>query len=189
MPKKKSYKKIKYKINNFYLNLKINDENMSFVYTFSKLLKIKEKSFISSMNSFKGLPHRFEIFLKKNNVTFINDSKATSFKASEVALSSLKNIYWIFGGLPKKHDKISYSKFKNNIIRCYIIGKNIQFFKNQIKDKFDFSITKNLKNSIIKILNDCKSQKLANKNILLSPAATSFDQFKNFEEKVKNLKD
>ena len=38
---------------------------MSFVYTFSKLLKIKEKSFIKSMKSFKGLPHRFEIFLKK----------------------------------------------------------------------------------------------------------------------------
>ena len=60
-----SYKKIKHKINNNYLNLDINNENMSFVYTFSKLLRIKEKSFISSMNSFKGLPHRFEIFLKK----------------------------------------------------------------------------------------------------------------------------
>ena len=54
------------------------------------------------MNSFKGLPHRFEIFLKKKNVTFINDSKATSFKASQLALSSLKNIYWILGGLTKK---------------------------------------------------------------------------------------
>ena len=42
------------------------------------------------MNSFKGLPHRFEIFLKKKNVTFINDSKATSFQATKFALSSLK---------------------------------------------------------------------------------------------------
>ena len=54
------------------------------------------------MKSFKGLPHRFEIFIKKNNVTFVNDSKATSFKATQSALSSLKNIYWILGGLPKK---------------------------------------------------------------------------------------
>ena len=40
------------------------------------------------MKSFKGLPHRFEIFLKKNDLTFINDSKATSFKAAQSAISS-----------------------------------------------------------------------------------------------------
>ena len=58
------------------------------------------------MKSFKGLSHRFEIFLRRNNVTFINDSKATSFKATEIALSSLKKIfigYWeVF---QKKDDK------------------------------------------------------------------------------------
>ena len=38
---------------------------MSFVYTFAKLIKISDKSFIKSMKSFKGLAHRFEIFMKK----------------------------------------------------------------------------------------------------------------------------
>ena len=38
---------------------------MSFVYTFAKLIKIKDNSFINSMKSFKGLAHRFEIFLKE----------------------------------------------------------------------------------------------------------------------------
>ena len=37
----KSYKKIKFKIKNEYLTSNINDENMSFIYTFAKLLKIK----------------------------------------------------------------------------------------------------------------------------------------------------
>ena len=46
------------------------------------------------------------------------------------------------------------SKFKKNIIKCYLIGKNINFFKKQIKNKLDFSITKNLKNSIIEIIKD-----------------------------------
>ena len=85
---------------------------MSFVYSFSKLIKIKEKSFIDSMNSFSGLPHRFEIFFKKKNITFINDSKATSFKATQLALYSLKNVYWIFGGLPKKNDRLNITTFK-----------------------------------------------------------------------------
>ena len=38
------------------------------------------------MRSFKGLPHRFEIFLKKNGITFINDSKATTFTAANQLL-------------------------------------------------------------------------------------------------------
>jgi ribosomal protein L10 len=61
--------------------------------------------------------------------------------------------------LPKKGDKIKLSKYKKNIIKCYLIGKNINFFKNQIKGKLAFSITKNLKNSIIQILKDSKLQK------------------------------
>jgi len=134
LPNKKEYDKIKYKINNDYLTSNINEENMSFIYSFSKLLKIRQESFIEAMKTFKGLPHRFEIFLKKKEVTFINDSKATSFVATQSALSSLKNIYWILGGLPKKGDKISLSKYKANIIKCYLIGKNINFFKNKLKE-------------------------------------------------------
>ncbi len=184
----KKYKKIKYKIKNDYLKFEINDENMSFVYSFSKLIKIKEKSFIQSMNSFLGLPHRFEIFLKKKNITFINDSKATSFKATQLALYSLKNIYWIFGGLPKKKDRLNITTFKKNILKCYIIGKHINFFKNQIKNKFTFSETKNLKNTILQIIKDAKSQKNINRSVLLSPAAASFDQFKNFEIRGNEFK-
>ena len=99
---KLKYEKIKYKIRNSYLTSAINNENMAFVYSFAKLIKIKENSFIQAMNSFRGLSHRFEIFLKRKDVIFINDSKATSFAASQSALASLKNIYWILGGLPKK---------------------------------------------------------------------------------------
>ena len=60
------------------------------------------------MTSFKGLAHRFEIFFKKCKTIFINDSKATSFKSTQYALSSLKNIYWILGGLEKKGIKLNY---------------------------------------------------------------------------------
>lgn len=189
IPYYKKYKKIKLEIKNKYLTSHINDENMIFVYTFTKLLGIKKKNFIKSVNTFRGLPHRFEIFLKKNKVTFINDSKATSFKASQFALSSInKNIFWILGGLPKKNDKIKLGKLKKNIIRCYLIGKNINFFKKQIKDKIDFTITKNLSNSISKIFKDIKLHKQNDKTILLSPAAASFDQFKNFEKRGDEFK-
>ena len=101
-PENSNYEKIKIKIKNDYLISNINNENMKFIYSFSKLLKISEKSFLKSMKTFKGLPHRFEIFFEKKNIIFINDSKATTFRATQCALSSLKNIFWILGGLPKK---------------------------------------------------------------------------------------
>ena len=186
--KNQDYKKIKFKIKNNYLTSSLNDENMSFVYTFAKLLKIKESFFVKAMNSFKGLPHRFEIFLKKNNVTFINDSKATSFIATKFALSSLKNIFWILGGLPKQSDKMKFFKNKKNIIKCYLIGKNINYFKKQIQGKFFFSITKNLKKSIIQILKDSRFYRDRNISILLSPAAASYDQFSNFEKRGEEFK-
>ena len=188
LPRYEEYKRIKHKINNDYLKSSLNDENMSFVYTFAKILGIRDLPFIKCMQSFKGLPHRFEIFLRKKSITFINDSKATSFVATQSALSSLKNIFWILGGLPKKGDKINLVKYKKNIIKCYLIGKNINFFKNQIKGKLVYSITRNLKDSIIQILKDINLKNFNEISVLLSPGAASFDQFTNFEKRGEEFK-
>jgi len=184
----KDYKKIKFKINNKYLKSNTNDENMNFVYALAKILKINNHSFIKSMSSFVGLPHRYEIFFKRKGITFINDSKATSLQATKFALASSKNIYWILGGLPKDKDKIDLKYIKNNIIKSYIIGKNIIFFKKQLQNKVQFTVTKNLKNAIISALKDIKLLKKINNTILLSPGAASFDQFKNFENRGNEFK-
>ena len=188
IPDEKKYKKIKNKIKNHYLQLGINDENMSFAYAFSKLLKISEKRFITAINSFVGLSHRYEFFLKKKNIIFINDSKATSFESSKYALLNSNNVYWILGGLPKKNDQINLSRIKKNIIKCYLIGKNINFFKKQIQGKIDFSITKNLKKALIKIFKDIKLSTIKDNTILFSPAAASYDQFLNFEKRGNQFK-
>ena len=188
IPDFENYNKIKFKIKNSYLTSGINDENMANVFALSKYLKIKEKSFVNSLNSFKGLPHRYEIFLKKNNLTFINDSKATSFQSTKFALKNSKNIYWILGGLPKKNDKIILKNLKKRIIKCYLIGKNIDFFKKQIKSQLNFHVSKNIKNSIIKIFKDIKISKKKHYSILLSPASASYDQFLNFEKRGEEFK-
>ena len=188
VPKLDDYKKIKFLMKNSYLRLDINDENMSFVFALSKLLKISKKSFFSALNTFEGLPHRYEVFLKKKNNIFINDSKATSFQASKYALKNTKNIFWIVGGLPKKNDKIILDGVKKNITQSYIIGKNIDFFKKQIEKKISYKITKNLKNSVIQILKDINLSKTKSNTILLSPASASFDQFLNFEKRGDEFK-
>ena len=140
------------------------------------------------MKSFVGLPHRYEIFLKKKNITFINDSKATTLQAAKLALESSKNIYWIVGGLPKLKDKIDLKYLKNNIIKSYIIGKNTSFFKAQLKNKVKILVLKSMRKAVIKILQDIKFSKEKDCTILLSPGAASFDQFKNFETRGYKFK-
>ena len=56
--------KLNLKIKNDYLKFKANDENMNFVYALARLLKIKDNSFIKSMNSFQDY-HIGMKFLKK----------------------------------------------------------------------------------------------------------------------------
>jgi len=188
IPNVKTYKKFKSKIKNTYIKSKINDENMSFVFTLSKILGMSEKSFFKSLNSFKGLPHRYELFLKKKNCLFINDSKATSFQSTKLALKNTENIFWIVGGLPKKNDKIILNDLKKNVLKCYIIGNHFNFFKQQLKNQISCLVTKNLKNSIIQILKDIKSQENKYNTILLSPASASYDQFLNFENRGNEFK-
>ncbi len=188
VPNLKKYLKLKHKIRNYYLKSDINDENMSYVFELVKLFKISEKSFLNSLETFEGLPHRYEIFLRKKNCVFINDSKATSFQASKSALQSTKNIFWIVGGLPKKKDTFKLTNLKKNIIKSYIIGKNINFFTKQIKNKINYSISIDLRKSLVQVLKDIKLFNKQENVILFSPASASFDQFLNFEKRGEKFK-
>jgi len=176
------------KINNNYLQLEMNRENIKFAYFITKIFKINKKNFLKSIITFKGLVHRHEVFFKFRNFTFINDSKATSFESTSYALKSNKNIIWIMGGQPKKNDKMNMSMYKKKIIKAFIIGKHVNFFSRQIKNKVKYEVTNNLKTTVKKIF---KSLQGKNKlTILFSPASASYDQFKNFVqrgEKFKNL--
>ena len=161
---------------------------MSFVHAISKTLKIADKSLINSLKSFKGLPHRHEIFYKKKNKVFINDSKATSFEASKFALKGNKNIFWIVGGFPKKGDKFYLKGIKKNIIKTYIIGKSMNFFKRFLNRKVNLKLCKTIDIAIFSIIKDTKNITTKKITILFSPASTSYDQFKNFEERGNYFK-
>ena len=171
---------------NRHLQLEANKDNIKFAYFISKLFNIKKKFFISSLKSFKGLPHRHEFFLKLGNFTFINDSKATSFESTKFALKSNKNIIWITGGQPKKNDKIEITEFKEKIIKAYIIGKHKNFFVKQIDKKIKYETANTLNTAINQLFKSFnKKQKLT---ILFSPASASYDQFKNFVERGEKFK-
>ena len=183
-----SYNKIKNKLNNNYLKFGANNSNMPFAYILSKVLKIKKKNFLKSFNSFKGLPHRNEIILKNKYVTFINDSKSTSFEASKTTLTQNSNVYWIVGGQPKLGDKFFFGTIKKNIVKAYIIGKNTKFFTNKLQRNIKFKVSKNLKSALIQVIKDLKIGFKKKSVVLFSPAAASFDQYKNFNERGEHFK-
>jgi len=178
---------VKY-IKNKYLLSKPNLENVSFVYGLSKIFKIKKKIILKAFNTFKGLTHRNEIFHQKRGVTFINDSKATSFDAAKHALKNNKNIFWIVGGLPKLGDKFNLKSVRKNIIKSYIIGKHINYFKKKIEKSVKYKISFNLKKALEDIFRDLQLYKKIKVTVLLSPASASYDQFNNFAERGNQFK-
>ena len=127
IPHLKDYFKIKHQIKNSYIRSDINDENMSAILSLFKILRINKKNFLNSLKSFKGLPHRYEIFYKKK-LSFYKYSKATSFQATKFALKNTKNTFWIVGGLPKLGDRLILKKFEKKYYKILLNRKKYKFF-------------------------------------------------------------
>ena len=191
--KLKNIYKLKKKITNDYLLTLTNLENLAFVLNITKKFKLNKKIIFRVINKFKGLPHRQEKIYSGKKIICINDSKATSFDASRQALNSYKNIFWILGGINKKKDKIQLEKLKKNIVQAYIVGKNKNFFINQFNNKINYKKCIDLPNVFPKVIKDIRifKKKYSTYKIptlLFSPAAASFDAYKDFEERGNHFK-
>jgi UDP-N-acetylmuramoylalanine--D-glutamate ligase len=172
------------KINNQYFNTEGNQENLKFILEVAKILKIKKNLLVKTLKKFKGLKYRQEIIFQSKKLTIINDSKATTFSSSASLLKSLTNVYWIVGGQAKKGDKLLLSKKNCKNIKAYVFGNNRNFFTSKLKKLMKYESFFDLKSLVKKISLEIKLDKnKANKTILFSPSAASFDNFKNFEKR------
>ena len=179
----KNDNKIKKLIYNSYFDNINNLKNLFFVLEFAKIYKLNKLKLLKTVNLFKGLDFRQQIIYKNNFVTIINDSKSTSFSSSINLLKSYKNIFWIVGGLAKKGDKFELpSKYYKNI-KCYIFGKDKNFFKKKLNNKILSKSYIDLENILKKIVKEIKLNKKIHYHVLFSPSAASFDKFKNFEDR------
>ena len=162
-----------------------NIENLSFVIRLSKILKVKKNNLITAVRNFRGLKYRQQIIFKNKNILIINDSKSTSYSSSIEILKETNNIYWLVGGIPKKGDKFNLPKNYYKNIKGYIFGKNQKKFLLDLKKKIKLKKFSNLKKALITLSQDIKNDELKKKTILFSPAAASFDNFNNFEDRGK----
>ena len=172
------------KINNQYFDTEGNKENLKFILEVSKILKLKKNLLIKTLKKFKGLNYRQQVIFQSKKLIIINDSKATTFSSSASLLKSLTNVHWIVGGQGKKGDKLLLSKKNCKNIKAYVFGANKNFFINKLKKFMKYESFIDLKSLVEKLSLEIKVDKnKTHKTILFSPAAASFDNFKNFEKR------
>ncbi len=172
-------------LKNNYFKSYNNQQNLSFILKICSKLRIKKSIIFKVVNSFKALNFRQQVIYDSKRLRIINDSKSTSFSSSINLLNSINRIFWILGGLPKKGDKLKL-KNKNNISKIYIYGQNSSYFEKNFKNKFKYLKFSKLEEAIKQISLDIKKEKINKKiNLIFSPCAASFDDFKNFEERGK----
>ncbi len=172
-------------LKNIYFKSLNNQQNLSFILKICSKLKIKKKIIFKVVNNFKALNFRQQIIYDSKSLRIINDSKSTSFSSSINLIENIKSIFWIVGGLPKKGDKLKL-KNKKNISKIYIYGRHSAFFTKNFKNNFKYSKFNKLDQAVKQFSLDIKKENINRKiNLIFSPCAASFDNFKNFEERGK----
>jgi len=143
-------------------------------------LGISDERIANVIQSFKGIPHRLESITEINGIEFINDSKATNIDAVKVAIESYeKPIILILGGMAKGNDFAELLQFKNKIKNIIAYGTAKEMIHEELSTAFTVSKIELLKDAVK--LSFQKAEK--GEIVLLSPGCTSFDQFKNFEDR------
>lgn len=150
-------------------------------------IDIQDEVIRNSMTNFKSIEHRLEFVAKIQGIEFINDSKATNLNATWYALECMsKEVIWIAGGIDKGNN---YNEIKHLVadkvkaIVCLGVDnkKIMEAFTEEVQLIFDTeSITE-----AVKI-----AYKLAKKEevVLFSPACSSFDLFKDYEDRGNQFK-
>jgi len=179
-------------ISNFDLSSRIalkgehNLRNIMAAVAAAKILKIPDTSIQNAILTFKGLAHRMEYIGNFGGIEFYNDSIATIPEATIAALKTLQPVdTLILGG---KDRGIDYTMLINYLpgtsVRNFIFtGKAGERMLEGLKpllnvDQHTFTIGKF--EEMAKII---RNKTIPGRICLLSPAASSYDQFKNFEER------
>ena len=150
-----------------------------------RFLGVEDDVITSAIASFQGLPHRMETVATIDHINFVNDSKATNGDAAAEALKTYDHIYWIAGGDAKDDGLGIAADHLGHVRHAYMIGASAEKFAEQIKDRCPVDVSHDLETATHSAFQDAQKETLSDGaidiTILLSPAAASFDQFKNFE--------
>jgi UDP-N-acetylmuramoylalanine--D-glutamate ligase len=131
--------------------------------------------------NFSGVVHRLEFVKTVAGVHFINDSKATTLESQAAALRSFENkIILIAGGKDKGSDFSQIADLlKQKVRTAILIGQARNKIYDSWKNLIPLHIAETLENAVHFALEIAKPGEY----VVLSPACSSFDMFKDYEER------
>ncbi len=168
-----------------------NIKNMMAAANVFKILGLSNEIIKESFCSFKGLPHRLEYIGEFDGVKYFNDSIATIPQATIAALKALHNVQTlILGGFDRGIDYsilIDYLLDRSPATLIFMgdAGKRIHKGLEAKSFKAAKMFFADEMQEVVKI---AKSNTQIGSVCLLSPAAASYDRFKNFEERGEIFK-
>ncbi|MBI2429575.1 MAG: UDP-N-acetylmuramoyl-L-alanine--D-glutamate ligase [Ignavibacteriales bacterium] len=150
----------------------------------------------ATLRNFKGVEHRQEFVREVNGIKYINNSKATTVEAVEMALKSYDEpIVLIMGGKDKGNDYTTiYDLVKKKVKAIVATGYSADIIVSNFSDKVRVVKVATIGDAIPNIASMRKTietaTQLADKGdvVLLSPACTSFDWFVDYEERGEVFK-
>ena len=161
-----------------------NHQNACCAYAAVRALGIAPKVIEQAFHSYPGLPHRSQVVGEKDGVLFVNDSKATNVDAAAKALAAFPRIRWICGGLEKEGGLDALKPALGSVVKAYVIGREAQGFALQLGD-----VPHEICTTMAQAVARAGAQAESGDVVLLAPAAASFDQYNNFEERGQDFTD
>lgn len=169
----------------FFMKLrgKHNQFNANIVYYIAtKCFQLEEAEVTKYIEEFDGLPHRMEYIGEVDGVKYYDDSISTICQSAIQAVESIEDIGTIIiGGMDRGIDYNVLSEYfgKNtqvNVICMYASGEKMY---DMLQGRDNLYLCKDLEEATKKAREVTKPGMAC----VLSPAAASYDHFKNFEER------
>ncbi len=138
-------------------------------------------------NRFQPMEHRIEPFAYHRGIVYVNDSKATNLDSTITALKSFEkgsNLWLILGGRDKGSSyEVLLPYLKDYCKAVLTIGEAMDKIERELKG---YPVTRC--GTLEKAVETAMRGAVRGETVLLSPACSSFDQFKDYEERGRVFK-
>jgi len=173
-----------------YFNARDNDQitnpNYLAASEVGRILGVDDRCCQEVFNEFEGVEHRLETVRSLNGVDFVNDSKATTAQAALWALENIDQpIVMICGGRDKNIDfSVLAESVKQKVKQMFVIGEARSKIRQAFNEVIHLEECEGLEDAVMKARDNATKGDC----VLLSPMCTSFDMFKDFEERGRVFK-
>jgi UDP-N-acetylmuramoylalanine--D-glutamate ligase len=149
---------------------------------------VQPQEIASALREFRLDAHRIELVLEKDNITWVDDSKATNPHAAAAALATFDSVIWVVGGLLKGVDVSPLvERYAKKIKAAIVIGLDrepvLAALALHAPETKVFEVTVSADQVMTEVVKIANSMAVAGDTVLLAPAAASMDQFKDYADR------